>query len=219
MIKLLALLIAVGALAVGCGSGQGAQTASLPDLGASTPSEPAATASEPAATASEPIPDTTAPAETVSTPVECEPRTGGSDGVFTNLVGVRVGAHDGYDRIVFEFRAPNPNPGGKAGIPRYELRTAKPPFTEDPSDMPIDVEGDAFVRLVMHGATGYDFGGNPTYKGPSVLTPGFGTLAQVVEAGDFEATLSWVLGLSRPTCWVAQELHNPDRLVLDFHHR
>jgi hypothetical protein len=212
MIKPLALLIAVAALAAGCGSGQGAQTASQAGPGASTPSEPAATASEPA-------PDTTAPAETVAAPVKCSPTTGGEEGVFTNLVDVRVGAHDGYDRVVFEFRAPDPDPGGKPGIPRYEIRTAKPPFTEDPSDMPIDVEGDAFVRLVMHGASGADFDGNPTYKGPSVLTPGFGTLTQVVQAGDFEATLSWVLGLSRPTCWEAQELHNPDRLVLDFHHR
>ena len=32
------------------------------------------------------------------------------------------------------------------------------------------------------------------------------------------ATLSWVLGLSRPTCWDVQELHDPDRLVIDFHH-
>jgi hypothetical protein len=39
-----------------------------------------------------------------------------------------------------------------------------------------------------------------------------------VQSGDFEATLSWIMGLSRPTCWRVQELHNPDRLVIDFHH-
>jgi len=60
--------------------------------------------------------------------------------------------------------------------------------------------------------------GNPTYGGSRLLTPGFGTLAEAAQAGDFEATLSWVFGLSRPTCWDVQELHNPDRLVVDFHH-
>jgi hypothetical protein len=119
---------------------------------------------------------------------------------------------------VFEFQAPSPNPGGKAGIPHYEIRTAKPPFSEDPSDRPIDVAGDAFARIVFQGASGYDFDGNATYDGPRRLTPGFGTLAEVVEGGDFEATLTWLLGLSRPTCWQIQELHNPDRVVIDFHH-
>jgi hypothetical protein len=30
--------------------------------------------------------------------------------------------------------------------------------------------------------------------------------------------MSWVLGLSRTTCWQVHELRNPDRLVIDFHH-
>jgi hypothetical protein len=151
-------------------------------------------------------------------PLVCEPQTGGDKGVFTNLTDVRVGAHEGFDRIVFEFHEPKPNPGGKGGIPYYEIRQAKPPFTQDGSGLPVDVFGDAHVSLVMQGAAGYDFDGNPTYPGPRTLTPGFGTLAQAVQTGDFEATISWVLGLSRTTCWSVQELRNPDRLVVDFHH-
>ena len=148
----------------------------------------------------------------------CPSQTGGEKGVYTNLTHVRVGAHNGFDLIVFEFAAPSPDPGGKPGIPLFEIKTAKPPFSEDPSDRPIAVFGDAFVRIVFQGASGYDFDGNATYDGPRRLTPGFGTLAQVVEGGDFEATLTWILGLSRPTCWQVQELHNPDRVVIDFHH-
>jgi hypothetical protein len=30
--------------------------------------------------------------------------------------------------------------------------------------------------------------------------------------------MTWILGLSRPTCWQIQELHDPDRVVIDFHH-
>jgi len=217
MTKALPLLLIVSALLAGCGSGAteaGPVPTSAPAVeptdtdptkGIGTEGE---TMSGSSSTTTEPKP----------APLVCGPETGGDKGIFTNLTDVRVGAHDGYDRIVFEFAPPKPNPGGKAGIPFFEIRQAKPPFTQDPSDMPLDVFGDAFVHIVMQGATGYDFDGNPTYAGSRTLTPGFGTLAQVVEGGDFEATMTWIFGLSRPACWQVQELHNPDRLVIDFHH-
>jgi hypothetical protein len=213
MTRFLFAPLALALVIAGCGSGGGAQEAGP------VPQAPAATT--PAQTVETQPTTTTQPAPSTSTepaPQKCAPETGGEEGVFTNLVAVRVGAHDGFDRIVLEFAPPDPNPGGKGGVPRFEIRTATPPFSEDPSDMPIQVEGDAFARIVFQGASGYDFNGKATYDGPRRLTPGFGTLAQVVEGGDFEATLTWILGLSRPTCWELRELHSPDRLVIDFHH-
>jgi hypothetical protein len=216
MIKFLPIAL-VAALVAGCGSGGGPQEAG-PVHAQSGATEPASTETTPPST-----PETTA-TETVATPppstepVSCAPQTGGEDGVYMNLTDVRVGAHNGFDRIVFQFEEPDPNPAGNGGIPHFQIKTAKPPFTEDPSDLPIDVEGDAFDRIVFQGASGYDFDGNATYDGPRRLTPGFGTLAQVVEGGDFEATMTWILGLSRPTCWQITALHDPVRLVIDFHH-
>ena len=151
-------------------------------------------------------------------PARCSPRRGGQQGVYTNLVDVRVGTHTGYDRIVFEFKAPQPNPGGKAGIPAYEIKTAKPPLRQDASGARMSVDGTAFAALVLHGAAGYDFDGKPTYDGPDRLHPGFDVLVEAAKAGDFEATLSWYLGLSRRACWTVRELHNPDRLVIDIPH-
>jgi hypothetical protein len=220
MTKALPLLLMTSALLAGCGSGA-REAGPVPTA---TPAvEPAETESA-ASTSGEGESNPKSGGAATGTdaqpsePVVCEPQTGGEDGVFMNLTDVRVGAHDGFDRIVFEFDEPEPNPAGNGGIPYYEIRQAKPPFTQDPSDMPLDVFGDAFVQLVIQGATGYDFDGNPTYGGSRILTPGFGTLAQAAQAGDFEATLSWILGLSRATCWNVQELHDPDRLVIDFHH-
>jgi hypothetical protein len=222
MTKPLALLfvLALALAAVGCGS-DGAQKAgplpTVPAASETVPTDTAATVTEP-----EPESDTTAATTEEEAapppPASCAPETAGNDGVFMNLTDVRVGAHDGFDRIVFEFQEPDPNPAGNGGIPRFEIRQANPPFSEDPSDTPIHVEGDAFVRIVFQGASGYDFDGNATYDGPRRLTPGFGTLAQVVEGGDFEATNTWILGLSRPTCWEIHALHDPERLVIDFHH-
>src|SRR5919109_4343908 len=216
MTKTFISALVFASLVAGCGSGGEAQEAGP------VPTAPAATG--PASTETtppEPTPTVTVappPANTEPAPQNCAPETGGEDGVYMNLTDVRVGAHNGFDRVVFEFDEPDPNPAGNGGVPYFQIRTAKPPFTQDPSDLPIDVEGDAFARIVFQGASGYDFDGNATYDGPRRLTPGFGTLAQVVEGGDFEATMTWMLGLSRPTCWQIQELHNPERLVIDFHH-
>jgi hypothetical protein len=148
----------------------------------------------------------------------CRRVTGGEEGIYTNLVAVRIGTHDGYDRITFEFHAPSPNPGGKGGIPHYEIRTAQPPHYEDPSGRELDVNGKVFARIVFQGAAGYDFDGNPTYTGPRTVRAGFPVLVEAVEAGDFEATLSWILGMRQQSCWKLTELHSPDRVVIDMPH-
>lgn len=217
MTKALPLVLMASVLLAGCGSGA-KEAGPVPTSGPAAEPTESVPAESPSTEAETRSTGTTTVAPTPPAPAVCAAQSGGEDGVFTNLTDVRVGAHRGFDRIVFEFAAPEPNPGGKAGIPFYEIRQAKPPFTQDPSGMPVEVFGEAFVHLVMHGTAGYDFDGNPTYPGPRVLTPGFGTLAQVAQAGDFEATMSWVLGLSRSTCWQVLELRNPDRLVIDFHH-
>jgi predicted small lipoprotein YifL len=212
----LTFLLVLAFAAAGCGAEEAQQAGPLPTVPASSETAPT-TETTPAEPEPETTPTTTAKAAPPP-PASCSPQVGGEDGVYMNLKDVRVGAHGGFDRIVFEFQEPDPNPAGNGGIPRYEIRQAKPPFSEDPSDIPIDVEGDAFARIIFQGASGYDFDGNATYDGQRRLTPGFGTLAQVVEGGDFEATNTWILGLSRPTCWEIQALHNPERLVIDFHH-
>jgi hypothetical protein len=196
-------------LLAGCGEGNGAESAGPTPAPATQPATHAATTT----TAAETPPPPPSPASKA-----CAPTTGGEDGVYTNLVAVRIGTHDGYDRITFEFRAPDPNPGGKGGIPRYEIKTAKPPHYEDASGLPLEVDGDAFARLVFHGAAGYDFDGRPTYTGPRRIRAGFEVLTEAVRAGDFEATLSWVLGFRHQACWRVREFHNPDRVAIDIPH-
>lgn len=202
-------LLAFTVLAAGCGEGNGAESAGPTPAPATQPITHATTTT----TAAETTPPPSPPASKA-----CAPTTGGEDGVYTNLVAVRIGTHEGYDRITFEFRAPNPNPGGKSGIPRYEIRTAKPPHYEDASGMPLEVNGRLFARIVFHGAAGYDFDGRPTYTGPRTVRAGFEVLTEAVRAGDFEATLSWVLGFRHQACWRVREFHNPDRVAIDVLH-
>ena len=49
-----------------------------------------------------------------------------------NITDVRIGTHDGYDRVVFEFAG---------GLPEVSLERAEPPFTHDASGEPIDGRG------------------------------------------------------------------------------
>ena len=130
---------------------------------------------------------------------------------------VRVGAHEGYDRIVFEF---------EKGIPALDVKVGKPPFTKDPSGLPLEVAGDVFLVFTLRGGTAVTPNGRVTYDGPTDFTPGFTPdhppLVQFVQAGDFEAQSEWVAGLTKPVgmtepdCIRVFALSDPDRLVIDL---
>jgi germination protein M len=130
------------------------------------------------------------------------------------ITDVRVGSHgsspSGYDRIVFEFQG--------AGIPEVMLRAGTPPFSRDPSDLPLPVQGSAFLVLVLRGATAFTPEGTITYGGPTSFALGFAALTEFKEAGDFEAVSSWVAGLNGPSCHRLLVLENPTRLVIDLQH-
>lgn len=145
------------------------------------------------------------------------PRETGGETNFVHLTGVRVGTHEGYDRITFEFR----HVDGASAVPSYEIEEVGPPFTRDPSDQPMEVAGESHFRIIFHGATGHDLSGETvtdTYGGPREFTPGFEVLVEAEEQGDFEATLSWIIGASRQSCWKTTELAEPLRLVIDLPH-
>lgn len=168
-------------------------------------------------------PDETPGTGSSSGPVtECPTASGGGDHV-AQLVDVRVGTHDGYDRVAFEF-APPKEGARHFGVPRYQVTAINGPITEDPSGNPVAVNGSVYAGIVLHGASGVEFtssspeGYRVTYSGPRELRPGFDVLAEAQQTGDFEATLSWAFGLERRSCWRAFELTNPLRVVIDFPH-
>ena len=152
-----------------------------------------------------------------SEPKSCEPASGGTEGSLAQLADVRVGTHEGYDRVTFEFEPPSD--GQYFGLPPYTLVEATPPITQDGSGDPVSMEGSDFAVVVFHGVAGYDFvEGTPSYSGPKDFRPDFPMLVEARETGDFEATLSWAFGLHGASCWRVQELQNPLRVVIDFPH-
>lgn len=212
MATLMALLVLLAACArpVGVGGEKGDRAAP----GSTPPASGGGTASaEPTGSRSP---------EGVGTPAEetvCATARGGGDHV-AQLVDVRVGSHAGYDRIVFEFGASRD--GGSFGVPRFEVRPLEAPILDDPRGAVVPMRGSSFAGVVFHGATGVAFttsvpqGYELTYDGPRELRPDFPVLVEAEQTGDFEATLSWAFGLSRPSCWEVSVLHDPLRVVIDF---
>jgi hypothetical protein len=123
---------------------------------------------------------------------------------------VAVGHHEGYDRVVFEFR--------DEGLPGYRVEYVEPPLKEDGSGAPVSVAGSAFVVVRMEPASGFDLNsgeGELVYKGPKRL-PGTGVVKEVVRSGDFEAVLSWAIGLEAKVPFRVTTAASPSRLIVDF---
>jgi hypothetical protein len=177
-----------------------------------------ASCGQPATRGGRPSPTPTSPAPTASpTPTElpgasCEDQTQGSGRNLPDFVGVEVESESGVDRVTFEFEPNQPN---AKGPPYYVVRFQDELHT-DPQGAPADIEGEAFV-LVVFGALGVDLSGEQPveiYTGPTEFTPGFGTVREVEQLGDFEATVSWGIGLSSRECFVVDA--GPDHLTLEF---
>lgn len=125
----------------------------------------------------------------------------------THLTDIRIAGHPGSDRIVWQF---------DDGLPEVELRQGIPPFTTDPAGQPLPVEGEAFLQIVFHGASRGGLDGPITYDGPTDFDPMLPELWQVRMAGDFEATMTFILGLVSPPCYDLFTLTGPTRVVLDL---
>lgn len=122
------------------------------------------------------------------------------------LKAIRTGRHGSYERLVLEFTSPY----GEAKV-RYV-----PVVHADPSDHVVPLQGLSFLEVVVHGAVA-NWAATPItpYSGPSTVTPGYPTLKQVSISGDYEAVLSFGVGLGRTAGFRVARLRSPDRLVVD----
>jgi hypothetical protein len=131
-------------------------------------------------------------------------------GVLAHTADVRVGTHVGYDRIVFEYL--------EDGTPAFEMRTARPPYVQDASGLPMTVNGSPVMEVTLNGATKLADDGSLTYTGPTEFAPEFAQLVHLIERGDFEAVNSWYVGFDGGDCIRAAVLTDPSRIVIDLQH-
>jgi hypothetical protein len=208
---LLALIVGLVGLTA-CGSAGSLGTVPTSPAGTTSPSPSTdPTTKSPTPKRTTPSPKKPSPAPMVTS---CETVKGGSDDPSNvsgaQLVDVRVGSHDTYDRVTFEF-------SGQATVPPFRIRTVTTP-TEDGSGKPLSLSGSSYAEIVFQHASGYDLYYHPTYDGPKDFRPGYPFLAEVREAGDFERVLTWAFGLNGPACWHVTQLDDPVRLAVDFSH-
>lgn len=127
------------------------------------------------------------------------------------LERVAVAGHDGFDRVVFQFRN---------GLPGYLVEYVEPPLREDGSGNVVNLEGDAFVVVRMERASGFDLSvpeGALVYTGPRrIAGDGTSVVREIVRTGDFEAVLTWAVGLDERVPFRVLTLENPARIVVDF---
>lgn len=130
------------------------------------------------------------------------------------LDDVRTGVHPELrsERIVWTFSPVR----GEDVVPRWLLEQARPPLLRDGSGDPIKVDGSSFFRLTVF-ASGVDTSGDEFrlhYTGPKRFV-GSKVVAEVAEAGDFENTMTWYIGMRRNSCAAVHTLRGPVRIVVD----
>ena len=129
------------------------------------------------------------------------------------LERIALGRHEGYDRVVFQF---------KNQLPGYRVSYVQPPLKEDGSGNPVSVAGNAIVVVRMEPASGFDLNtgeGVMVYKGPKRIegaSAGTSVVQELVRSGDFEAVLSWAIGLSGKVDFRVTTATSPARLIVDF---
>jgi hypothetical protein len=122
------------------------------------------------------------------------------------LVDVRAGRHAGFDRVVFEFRG---------AVPATRHVRYVDQLVQDGSGEPVSVAGGAALEVAFEGANAHDDRGTPTVS-PRRFSPGFSALREVAQVGDFEAGVTYGLGVDRRRPFTVSTLSNPSRLVVDI---
>lgn len=184
---------AVSMRSEGASSSAGANGNGNGDAGSSTGGSPATLESEAA-----PEGDYSA------APAEAAP----ADGSYLGIKDVRIGSHDGFDRIVIEFMG--------EGTPGYWVRYEDMP-TQQGSGNPISVSGAHKLAIDVRG-TGYPFDFNvEDYPTGPVKPEGTSAISEVRGFGTFEGSTQYVAGVDgerRP--FKVFKTQDPTRLIIDI---
>ncbi len=171
-------------------------------------------------------PDATTPAPEPSPSTEPEPAPGAeptsgladftppgteltSDGDASAYVvsDVRVGEHDGYDRVVYELTGGEGTPGYRIGYVDQAV--------EDPSGQVREVDGDSILQVWLVGTT-YPMEGGPQEFSQD-LHPDDGDVEHVVRPLTFEGMTQSFIGLDDgPHPFRVLVLSDPARVVVDI---
>ncbi len=217
---MLTIPVLLTGLLAGCGGDDGDDGGSA---GSSTPSSTTSSAS--ASSSSEQQPSTSpssSPSEQDGTddgtdgdgtpqppfPANTEPDTQqASPDAFGTITEIRVGHHDGFDRVVLEYAGP--------GTPGWDVRYVDQP-TRQGSGEPVDLPGEAALQVAVRGVGNPPDTGIAEYSGPQRLSAGDTTVVtEVFFDGTFEGVTALVVGTEARNPFRVYSMTDPVRIVIE----
>ena len=122
------------------------------------------------------------------------------------VVGVRVGAHEGFDRVVVDLEGD--------GDPGWFVDYTSTPMQETVGQ-PLQVAGNFFLNINVDG-TVYPFELGKDNDVPVTMAGDTGNVIDVISAGTYEGRSQIVVGLRSELPYSVQVLENPKRVVVDI---
>ena len=165
-------------------------------------------APEPSASATETESGPAFPADTK--PDTAEPS--GEGETFLSVTDVRVAAHDGYDRVVFDLD------GTGSGKPGWRVEYVDR-ASDDGSGDAVEVDGDAILRVSLSGTATPMDSGVDEFSGDRIEPAGTESVEEIVYRYWFEGYTTAFIGVDdaeRP--FRVFLLEDPMRVVVDVRH-
>jgi hypothetical protein len=161
---------------------------------------------------------------TTPTAGQCEPQSGASlskkisevlqDRPTSYLTDVEVEVAECVERVIFTFEPTEPGPG-------FEVSYQPPAVAkiQDGSGNRLEIAGDDFLVVRLSPAMTAKIEGEevePTYDGPRKIPAPAGaeTIREVAMTGDFEAQVTWAIGLGNKLPFIVA--FSDDELVVEI---
>ncbi|WP_456935397.1 AMIN-like domain-containing (lipo)protein [Geodermatophilus sp. SYSU D00684] len=211
--RTLAAVLLLGGLLAGCGGGDGDGDGGATATASPSPTSPSPSPSPDGADGEQDdggqddggqddgAPQPPFPADTAPDTEEASADASG------NVTAIRIGRHDGFDRVVFEF--------GGTGTPGWDVR-----YTDDPSRQgsgePVELAGDATLQVTVTGVGYPPDTGVDEYAGPRRLAArDTEVVTEVYFDGTFEGVTAALVGTESEAPFRVHLLEDPARIVLE----
>jgi hypothetical protein len=133
-----------------------------------------------------------------------------SDGARVTVSDIRIGRHDGFDRVVLEV--------GGEGLPGWDVRYVERASSQG-SGEPVEVAGEAVLQVTLTGAGyPYDTGVQEFSGADPVSAAGTEVVTELVFDATFEGTTVAFVGTTRRAPFRVYLLEAPTRVVLEVAH-
>ena len=122
------------------------------------------------------------------------------------VAGVRVGAHEGFDRVVVDLEG--------EGTPGWFVDYTSTPIQETVAQ-PLQVAGNFFLNINIDGTVAPVELGKDN-NAPVTMTGDTGNVIDVINAGTYEGRSQIVVGLRSDLPYSVQVMEDPMRVVVDI---